>query len=135
MAERGLTLIIQTKALDRIHYALMLAVSNAAMDGPTTLFFAIEGVEALRALPWGRLSTAAGEDGDAFIERLENAGAATPDELLMALNELEARLTICDTGLAVAGLTQTSLRQDFQIEVTGLTEIISSAGQTNLVYV
>ncbi|MEQ9121994.1 MAG: hypothetical protein RIM80_05450 [Alphaproteobacteria bacterium] len=31
MALSGLTLVVQTRALDRIHYALMLAVSAAAL--------------------------------------------------------------------------------------------------------
>ena len=135
MAAAGLTLVVQTRAFDRIHYALMLAVSNAAIGGPTTLFFGIEGVEALRAEGLAGLTTAAGETGEAFTGRLQAAGAATPDDLFEALVELEAGLFACDTGLVVAGLKPGDIRSDLGVQVTGLTDILARAEGGRIVYV
>lgn len=135
MALSGLTLVVQTRALDRIHYALMLAVSAAALGAPTTIFFAIEGVHALEAKGLDRLETAAGEPGRAFLDRLAAAGAAAPDELIAALAELEARFAACDTGLAVAGLSAEDLRDDVPIETTGLADVLASAESGRIVYV
>mgnify|MGYP002632780735 CR=1 FL=1 len=136
----GLTLILQTRALDRIHYALMLAATSAALGASTTLFFAIEGVaalipDALTGKAPQILATAAGESGEAFLGRLETAGAAAPEELIAALAELEARFAVCDTGLAVAGLTLAELRQDIPLDLTGLTEILAAGKDMRLVYV
>lgn len=135
MAAAGLTLILQSKAIDRVHYAFTLAVSNAALGRPTTIFFATEGVEALRPDAWIDLSTAAGEKGQAFLDRLEAAKVADPDTLLDALQELDVRLAACDSALAIAGLTHADLRDDCPLEVTGLADILTSAGDNRLLYI
>ena len=135
MPPSSLTVVVQSRALDRIHYALMLAASAAATGAATTLFFAIEGVEALKPGALERLTTAAGEAPDAFLGRLAGANAAAPDELLEALSELGARFAACDTGLAVAGASLDDLRKDLKIDVTGLTEILGGAGDGRVIYV
>lgn len=135
MSLAGLTIIVQSKALDRVHYALMMAVSAAALDAPTTVFFAIEGVEALRSSAWTDLRTAAGDDGTAYIDRLEAASVAHPEDLLSALGELDARIAVCDSALAVAGMTTADLRADLSIEVTGLADVLSDPAAARIVYV
>lgn len=135
MAARGLTLIVQTNAVDRVHYALMLAASNAALGGATTLFFAVEGVTALTAGAWPGLATASGEPANAYFARLETAGVAHPDDLVEALAELDARFAVCDTALAVAGYRLEDLRDDVRLDVTGLTDILASSGENRLLYV
>jgi len=135
MSLAGLTIIVQTAALDRVHYALMMAASAAALDAPTTIFFAIEGVEALRPSAWDDLLTAAGQAGPAYIDRLEAARVAHPEDLLSALGELDARIAVCDSGLAVAGVTLADLRSDLSIEVTGLADVLSEAATGRIVYV
>lgn len=135
MASTGLTVILQSRALDRAHYALMLAASSAALDGPTTLFFGVEGVHALASDAWDTLRTAAGEAAPAYLARVEAAGVAHPEDLLEALGELGVRLAACDSGLAVAGMQPGDIRDDLDLEVTGLADILASAGGTRLVYV
>lgn len=135
MAQAGLTLIVQTRALDRAHYALMLAASAAALDVPTTIFFGIEGVQALTPDAWDVLETAAGETSTDYLGRIEAAGVAHPEDLLEALSELGVRLAVCDTGLAVAGLGPGDLRDDLDLEVTGLADVIAAAGDGRIVYV
>lgn len=135
MPPSSLTVVVQSRALDRIHYALMLAASAAATGAATTLFFAIEGVEALKPGAFEALRTAAGESAEDYGARLKKANAAAPDELLEALAELGARFAACDTGLAVAGAAPSDLREDLGIDVTGLTEILASAGDDRIIYV
>lgn len=135
MAKPGLTIIVQTRALDRAHYALMLAASSAALDTPTTIFFAIEGVQLLTPDPWDELSTAAGETAAAYLFRLEESGVAHPEDLLEALGELNCRLAVCDTGLAVAGMTLADIREDLDLEVTGLADVIAAPEAGRIVYV
>lgn len=135
MSLGGLTIIVQTSALDRAHYALMMAASAAALDAATTVFFGIEGVVALRPAPWDDLQTAAGEDGAAFLDRLEVAGVAHPEDLISVLGELGARVAVCDSGLAVAQMDFADLRTDLEIEVTGLADILASAEDGRIVYV
>lgn len=135
MALPGLTLIVQTRAIDRLHYALMLAAANAALGGPTTLFFAVEGVAAFETGGWGALPTAAGEPGADFLQRLEDVGVAHPDDLLDALAEMGARLAVCDSALAVAGLSEGDLRPEPTLEVTGLADILAASADGRIVYV
>ena len=135
MAVTGLTIILQSKAVDRIHYALMLAAANAALDAPTTLFFATEAVEALTPGALGALKTSAGEAGAAYLARLEQAGVASPADLLEALTELEAELAVCDTALAAAGLAAGDLDRAERFSTTGLTDILARGMTHRLVYV
>lgn len=113
----------------------MLAASAAALDAPTTIFFAIEGVEALRPSAWDNLSTAAGEDGNFYFDKLEVAGVAHPEELILALDEMDARIAACDSALAVASMTVADLRADLSIDVTGLADVLCEAAAARIVYV
>lgn len=130
-----LTIIIQTKALDRVHYALMLAASHAALDGKVHLFFGIEGVETLKVNNWPNLKTASGEGGAAYLDRLEVAGAAHPDELFSALKELDVEITACDTALSVAGMSPGSMTQSVNIEISGITSALSNGKNGQIIYV
>lgn len=129
MPAQPIALIIQNKNIERIHYALMVAVSNAALGGRTTLFFALGVAGALR--PGGFSSPT----DAAFLERLTAANIATPEELLEALAELEARICVCDSAMAFENLALADLRQDVAIEVTGLTDIIANVGDGQIIYV
>ncbi len=135
MSLPGLTLIVQSRAIDRLHYALMLAAANAALGGPTTLFFAVEGVAAFESGGWDALATSAGEPGVDFLKRLDSAGVAHPDDLLEALAELGARLAVCDSALAVAGLLADDLNPEPALEVTGLADILAASSEGRIVYV
>lgn len=135
MSLPGLTIIIQTSALDRVHYALMMAASASALDAPTTVFFAIEGVVALQPSPWEDLRTAAGEDGAAYLDRLDAAGVVHPEDLISVLGELGARVAACDSALAVAAMDSAAFRTDLPIEVTGLADILAEAGEGRIVYI
>mgnify|MGYP003700772087 CR=1 FL=1 len=134
MPQEGLTIIVQTRALDRVHYALMLAAANAAVGAPTAIFFGIEGVHALGGGGFDGLRTAAGEVSADYLKRVSASGGASPDDLLTALAELEVWIAACDTGLAVAEMSPADLRSDIAIDVTGLTDVLSKS-DGRLIYV
>ena len=129
MAAQPLTFIIQSASPDRVHYALMMAASNAALGGPVTLFFGIGAEGVLRASPHAEQELAA------FSEKLDGAGIASLDDLLAALVELDCRIAVCDSALAFAAITAANLRADIPVEVTGLTDILAHANGGQIIYV
>lgn len=129
MAVQPLTFIIQSNAIERVHYALMMAASNAALGGGVTLFFAVGAPEMLRS---GDTSET---DDIGFTEKLKAAGIASVDDLLEALGELDCRIAVCDAALAFAEISAKDLRGDIAVEVTGLTDILANTGGGQIIYV
>lgn len=129
MAVQPLTFIIQSTAIERVHYALMMAASNAALGGAVTLFFAIGTADILRP------SGAGLQDGCHYAEQLEASGIASIDDLLEALAELGCRIAVCDAALAFAAIGASNLRSDIAIEVTGLTDILANLAGGQIIYV
>jgi peroxiredoxin family protein len=129
MAVQPLTFIIQSTDIERVHYALMMAASNAALGGAVTLFFAIGTADILKP------SGAGQQDGFHFAKQLEASGIASIDDLLEALTELECRIAVCDAALAFAAIEAGDLRSDIAIEVTGLTDILANLAGGQIIYV
>jgi peroxiredoxin family protein len=129
MAVQPLTFIIQSTAIERVHYAMMMAASNAALGGAVTLFFAIGTANILMPSGPGLL------DNTRFAGQLEAAGIASIDDLLEALAELDCRITVCDAALAFAAIGSGDLRSDIAIEVTGLTDILANLAGGQIIYV
>ncbi len=129
MAVQPLTFIIQSNAIERVHYALMMAASNAALGGAVTLFFAIGTADLLKP------SKPPQTDDTGYTRQLSIAGIASTDELLEALGELDCRIAVCDAALACAELETGDLRSDIAIEVTGLTDILANLDCGQIIYV
>ena len=122
MAKHRLAIVIQDGAFERVHYALVLASSAAAIDRPVTLFFTMQACRALRppeALgPW-----AAGE------AELEAKGLARFETLLGACAELGVDLLVCEMGLRAVDMTESDLRDDIAIRQTGAVTFLNEAGE------
>jgi peroxiredoxin family protein len=129
MAAQPLTFIIQSSAPERVHYALMMAASNAAIGGAVTLFFAMGAAALLKP------GTMSENEWAAFEAKLARANVASPNELLAALSELEARIGVCDAALAYESLEFDALRSDIAVEVTGLTDILAHLDGGQIIYV
>lgn len=129
MAAQPLTFIIQSAAIERVHYALMMAASSAALGGAVTLFFGVGAADILK-------STGEVVAGDSeFSRKLNAANIASIADLLEALVELDCRITVCDAALAFAALEAGDLRVDIAIEVTGLTDILANLNSGQIIYV
>lgn len=97
-----LSLIVQSDAFDRVHYALVLASAALATGKPVTLFFTMQGTRALTP----------GWADPAREAALADRGLATFAELLDACRELDATFMVCELGLRALDLTRADLRAD-----------------------
>ncbi len=118
---KGLAIIIQSGAFERVHYALVLAAAAAAIDRTVTLFFTMDGCGALR--PPERLGAWVAQE-----EALARKGLARLEELLRSCAELGAAITVCEMGLKALDLAASDLRQDLPITVTGAVSFLKAAG-------
>jgi len=131
-----LSLVVYAGHFDTVHYALVMASAAAAIGRPVTLFFSMGACEALRrpgedgVWPWTRmpLSEGDGTGGDrdrAYAEK----GVATLDELWEACVQLGVRFMVCEMGLRAQGLEDEPLRDDAEIERSGVVTFIDDASK------
>ena len=121
-AKPPLAMVIQSGAVDRVHYALLFAAGAAAMGRDVTLFFTMAGCNVFEGV--GALLPA--EDGTSAADydaALAAKGIAGFDELWESLEALETRLQACDTGLLAAGVTAPE-----GVAVTGVVGFLADVG-------
>lgn len=140
-AAEALSLIVFSGDYQRVHYALALASTAAAIGKPVTMLFTGEAIRALArpaadGSPGWRTLAAIGEGG-AGRERARNGGEVDDcyrargvgglEELLTACAEMGVRIIVCEMGLRVAGLERAALRNDVAFEVAGLVTFLTAA--------
>ncbi|MAI49507.1 MAG: hypothetical protein CMM16_02945 [Rhodospirillaceae bacterium] len=112
-----LSLIIQSGAYERIHYALVIASAALAVGKPVTLLFTMGGTRALTE-DWA----------DQAREKAFAAdGLATFEDLLSACQELEATFMVCALGLRSEKLDTGDLRADIPITEGSAVSFLSDA--------
>jgi peroxiredoxin family protein len=129
-----LSVIVFSGSFEKVHYALVLAASAAAIGRPTTLLFTMEGCRALLkpggdgAAAWRRLprETGSGDGGD-VDDGYAAAGVATFEELLMACVELGVQFMVCEMGLRAMGLERGALRGDVPVVEGGVVTFLNDA--------
>ena len=115
--------IVVVEALDaRVHGALSVAVSAAALGRTVRLFF--QG-GAVSALAGGRI-----DPSDAVQP---GAGVPTLAELFDQCRELGVPLFACETGLHMTGLTARALRDG--VETSGLIGFLGGQAEGELIVV
>jgi len=117
---RGLTIIIAGQDPARLRSALGMAAAQAALGGAARLFLDGKAAGLLRA------PIAAPDD----VEH-QAAGLPTIGELVDTCLALGARIILCQTGLALAGLAAASL--DPRLETGGMTGLLAALGEDRLV--
>jgi peroxiredoxin family protein len=128
-----LSVLVLSGAYERVHYALVLASSAAAIGKPATLFFTDQALRALQraetggAPGWRSLSAAAGSDGGAVDDDHRARAVAGFEELLSACVELGVRFIACEMGLRAIDLQPSALRSDIPIEVAGVVTFLGDA--------
>lgn len=131
-----LSLIVYSGDFAKVHYALVLAASAAAIDRPATLFFTMEACSALlkpnndcvaawRVLPAGNNSCTAGDRDDLFASE----GLAAFEDLLSSCVSLGVRFLICEMGLRAMHLTRADLRDDLPLEEVGVVTLLTDASR------
>jgi predicted peroxiredoxin len=117
---RGLTIILAGTDPDRLRSALGLAAAQAALGGAARLF--LDGASArLLALP-----IAAPGDADHRA-----AGLPTLAELVDTALALGVGITLCQSGLALAGIAADGI--DPRLHTGGLTEVMASLAEDRLI--
>lgn len=133
-AGNGLSVIVFSREFERVHYALVLASTAAAIGRPATLFFAGSAVRALvtaaadGAPSWQALPTADGGSAATVDDGFRHRGIATFEILLSACAELGVRFLVCEMALRAAGIEAADLRDDVPFEVAGAATLLSEAG-------
>lgn len=134
-------LILQSGAVDRVHYGLAMAAAALALSMPVVLFFTNAALLSLRAAgPDGRpgwadaplgadlLAAGIATDPTGYDAGLTSRGAAGIEDLIEAVSELGGRFMICEMGLRAIGLDRTALRTDIGFEEGGLVTLYRILG-------
>ena len=132
----SLSIVIYDGHFDKIHYALAMASSAAAIETTVTLFFTMDAAHALmvskdgtpawRALPVSQSShQSGGEMDDFFVEQI----IGTFEDLLSACVEMGVTIMICEMGLKARKLSTESMRTDVPITPGGLVTFLSRASK------
>ncbi len=129
---QAMAIVALSGAFERVHYALVLAASQAALGKPCTIFFTLQACRALtRRGDDGRPGWAAmcGEDGTPAVETdatNRRRGVAGFEELLGACAALGVRFLVCEMGLRASDIEAADLRDDVAAEVTGAVTFFAS---------
>ena len=121
-AKPPLALIIQSGAVDRVHYALLFAAGALAMGRDVTLFFTMAGCRAFNGVA-AFLPAEDGTGAAAYDSALVAKGIAGFDELWESLEALDAKFQACDTGLLASGV-----KAPEGVEVTGVVGFLADVG-------
>ncbi len=128
----SLSIVVYDGHFDKIHYALAMASSAAALDKPATLFFTMDAVRALmtdtdgnpawRALPVSRGTHA---NGGAMDDELAEKFIGTFEELLRACLDMGVTVMVCEMGLKACDLGVEHLRDDIPVTPGGLVTFLT----------
>lgn len=124
-----LSIVVYDGHFDKVHYALAMASSSAALDIPVTLFFTMNACKALMTGPGWRempLTESSGTGGD-MDDGFRANNIATFEDLLTACVELGVTFMVCEMGLRARDLSAESLREDIPVEPGGLVTFLSNA--------
>ena len=123
-----LGLVVLSGEWARVHYALMMASSAAAIDRPVTLFVTMDAVPLLEAGEgWRRLAGAEGDDA------LKARHVADTETLLEACAAMDVTIMVCEAGLKARDVASADLRDELGIAVTGLVTFYQSVGAGQIV--
>lgn len=129
-----LSVVVYDGHFDKVHYALAMASSAAALDMPVTLFFTMDACRALMIAPdngqpaWRAMPLSeSGGTGGEMDDRFQAQKIAPFEELLTACMELGVTFMVCEMGLKARGLSAADLRQDIPVEPGGLVTFLSDA--------
>jgi peroxiredoxin family protein len=125
----ALTLCVHSGAVDKVHYALVLAAAALATGRAATLFLTGEAVWlAAAGEGWQKLGPdPQRRDAVAFEQHLAARGLGGLLELLDACRELGANFLVCDMALHLVGLARTELRADLNPQICGAVTFLGHA--------
>lgn len=139
-APERLSIVVYDGHYDKVHYALAMASSAAAINTRVSLFFTMDACRALarpgpdgtpawRGLPVSQGSGTGGEMDDGFRARK----IGTFEELLEACLAFDVTFMVCDMGLRARDMTLDDLREDVPVTPGGLVTFFTTAARDGAV--
>jgi len=122
--KRPMTLVMMSGEADRIHMALMMGATAAAVGRPVTFFFSKNAARFLQTDGWATLESARGQTGPEMDADLIAKGVADSTVLLDGLAALDARFVACETALRENDIDVAALVTRPAVEVSGLADIL-----------
>ena len=109
---KKLIIILFAEEKEKLNYALGMIATAAALERPTEFFFT----------------------GKSFLSliknrKISNFNYKNSQELLLAILDLNTKLSVCSGALFNHNINEKDLRNDLNINVTGLTSILSSENE------
>ena len=135
-----LSIVVYDGHYDKVHYALVMAASAAAIGRPVTLFFTMgachalkqadaTGTPAWRAMPVSQGDGTGGDRDDVF----DAMKVATFEVLLESCIQLGVTFMVCEMGLRAEGLEGQPLRDDIPLEKGGLVTFLNDTSKDGAV--
>jgi peroxiredoxin family protein len=135
-----ISVVVYSGAYDRVHYALVMAASAAAIGRPVTLFFTMGACNALKRPgrdgkpAWRKLPLSEGKGlGGKRDDGYGKAGVATFEELLGSCVQFGVKFMVCEMGLRAMRLQRKSLRDDVPIREGGVVSFLNDASKDGIV--
>ena len=121
---RPMTLLMISAEAERVHMALMMGATAAAMGRPVTFFFSKAAVRFLTNGGWDEFRTATGHPAPAMDKTLDIKGVADTSVLMDGLAALDVRFVACETALREHDVDPVELITRPAVEVSGLADVI-----------
>lgn len=130
-----LSIVVFSGDFEKVHYALVMASAAAATDRAVTLFFTMDGINALTKTTdgshgWQAMETASGQPGAVVDQGFGDNGVGQFEDLLSACQSLGVVFMVCEMGLRAKGITRSALRHDLEIKEGGVVTFLNDASQT-----
>jgi peroxiredoxin family protein len=131
-----LSVIVYSGAYDKVHYALVMAASAAALGRPVTLFFTMGATRALERPgkdgkpAWRKMPLSEGKGtGGGRDDKHAKSGVATFEELLSSCVQFGVKFMVCEMGLRAMGMEGSRLRADVPVEEGGVVSFLNDASK------
>ncbi|MDH5188670.1 MAG: DsrE family protein [Rhodospirillaceae bacterium] len=127
-----LSLIVHSADVSKIHYALVMAAGAAAMGKPVTLFFTMGASKVLAKadpLAWHNMPAEGYANGLQMDNSFKQRGVADFETLFQACIELKVCFMVCEMGLIAVEIEKSNLRDDANIEITGVVTFLHDASK------
>ncbi len=121
---KPMTLMVISPFAERIHMALMMGATAAAMGQPTVFFFSKGAVKFLQSEEWANLQTSEGVSSGDMDTHLDSVGVADTALLLDGLSALNVRFVACESALREYAIEAVDLIKRPAVEVSGLADIL-----------
>jgi len=122
--KRPMTLVMMSGEAERIHMALMMGATAAAVGRPVTFFFSKNAILFLQNDGWASLKAVDGQSGPEMDAALIAKGVADSTVLLDGLAALDARFVACETALREHDVDPATLVKRPAVEISGLADIL-----------